>query len=178
DAAEVTKPFEGEIKLIDVNLKGCDPVGCHGCFNVCPAHAWYVPADKKIDVVKDFCIYCGACEKACHVFAIKTSRNSVRHTPLIEAPWKKDWERAITSLVDGNRALPDISRAIEVPPAPGKPLPEEAPVKLNHEFMEKVRKRIDAIKPELRNVGVRRAWERKNGGEVVRRMRRGKSLKE
>ena len=63
DAAKVTKPFDGDIELITAKLKGCDPVGCHGCFNVCPSKAWIIPRDKKIDVVRDFCTYCGHVRK-------------------------------------------------------------------------------------------------------------------
>ena len=70
-AMDIKKPFAGEIKLIEKNLARCDPLGCQACFNVCPAKCWYVDERGKAAPVKDQCIFCGACEKACPVSAIR-----------------------------------------------------------------------------------------------------------
>ncbi len=161
DAAEVTKPFEGEISLIDAKLKSCDPVGCHGCFNVCPSKAWIIPLDKKIDVVRDFCTYCGACEKACHVRAIGVKRAKARHTIIAETPWAKDWENAIMCLTSEYRNRPDISRTLHVEKAEKKSEPELIRPEVNHDFRRLADERIKKLYSLLENKKIRRAWEKK-----------------
>ncbi|MCX9011458.1 MAG: 4Fe-4S binding protein [Candidatus Methanoperedens sp.] len=160
DAAVVTKPFEGEIELIDAKLKGCDPVGCHGCFNVCPSKAWIIPADKKIDVVRDFCTYCGACEKACHVNAIGVKRKAVKHTPVIETPWAQDWKMAIASLTADDRNRPDTSRTLQVDKPERKIEPLLIRPDVNHK-LKLVEERISSVSSLLGNKAVRHAWEKK-----------------
>jgi 4Fe-4S ferredoxin len=161
DAAVVTKPFEGEIELIEAKLKGCDPVGCHGCFNVCPSKAWIIPPDKKIDVVRDFCTYCGACERACHVKAIGVKRNGVKHTPVIDTPWAQDWKKAIASLTAEDRNRPDISRTLAVDKAERKIEPPLVRPDINHK-LKLVDERITQVSSLLGNKAVRRAWEKKD----------------
>jgi 4Fe-4S ferredoxin len=158
----VTKPFEGEIELIDEKLKGCDPVGCHGCFNVCPSKAWIIPKDKKIDIVKDFCTFCGACEKACHVKAIGVKRTLAKHTSVLDMPWADDWKKAISSLTEEERARPDVSRSLhvekedkKVEPAIVKPVTDPGLRKL-------VDERIEKMSSILGNKQVRHVWERKD----------------
>ena len=161
DAVEVIKPFEGEIELIDAKLKGCDPVGCHGCFNVCPAKAWIIPPDKKIDVVRDFCLYCGACEKACHVKAIGVKRNAAKHTPVTGASWAKDWEKAIACLTSGERDRPLISRALHLEKAERKAEAAIVRPAVNSEFRKSVNERMERISSLLSSKQVRRTWEKK-----------------
>ena len=86
-AIDVLKPFQGEIKLVEKNLVRCDPLGCQACFNVCPAKCWYVDERGKAAPVKEQCIFCGACEKACPVSAIEVQRSDVRHTAIKGTPW-------------------------------------------------------------------------------------------
>lgn len=176
DAAEVTKPFGGEIELIDVKLKGCDPVGCHGCFNVCPSHAWIIPPDKKIDVVRDFCTYCGACEKACHVEAIGVKRSETHHTPLAETPWAPDWSKAIRCLVTEERGRPDISGTLHVEKAHRKIEPPMVKPSVNSEFRTLVEERIKKISSLLDKKKVRRTWEKKDAAlaaqEIKKKMTR------
>jgi 4Fe-4S ferredoxin len=167
DAAVVTKPFEGEISLIDAKLKGCDPVGCHGCFNVCPSKAWVIPPDKKIDVVRDFCTYCGACEKACHVKAIGVKRTKAKHTGLPEKSWAEDWKRAIDCLTTGERERPDISRTLSVEKEARK---KEEPIvkpEIDAGMRELIDKRIERITSVLGTKQVRRAWEKKDAEQAV-----------
>lgn len=172
DAAEVTKPFEGEIELIPAKLKGCDPVGCHGCFNVCPSKAWIIPADKKIDVVRDFCTYCGACEKACHVKAIGVKRTNTRYTPVLDAPWAQDWKKAIICLTTQDRSRPDVSRALRAEKAERKV--EQAIVRpdVNHEFRKLVEERIAKISSLMGNKLVRRTWEKKEPTVAVKEIKK------
>ncbi|MDD5472987.1 MAG: 4Fe-4S binding protein [Candidatus Methanoperedens sp.] len=161
DAAEVTKPFEGEIELIPAKLKGCDPVGCHGCFNVCPSKAWIIPKDKKIDVVRDFCTYCGACEKACHVKAIGVKRTNTRHTPVEDTPWAEDWKKAIVCLTTQERSRPDVSHTLSMEKAERKVEPVIVRPYVNNEFRKLVNERIQKVSSLLGNKQVRRTWEKK-----------------
>ncbi|MCZ7395869.1 MAG: 4Fe-4S binding protein [Candidatus Methanoperedens sp.] len=161
DAAEVTKPFEGEIELVPAKLAGCDPVGCHGCFNVCPSKAWIIPKDKKIDVVRDFCTYCGACEKACHVKAIGVKRMKTRHTAVEDTPWAQDWKKAILCLTTQDRCRPDVSHTLSVEKAQRKLEPAFVRPDVNHEFRKLVDERIAKISSLMGNKQVRRLWEKK-----------------
>jgi 4Fe-4S ferredoxin len=176
EAAEVTKPFEGEIKLIPAKLTGCDPVGCHGCFNVCPSKAWIIPADKKIDVVRDFCTFCGACEKACHVKAIGVKRTKAKHTEIADTPWAEDWKKAIICLTTKERKRPDISRTMHVEKAEKKIEPELIKPHVNHDFRKMVDKRIGKLSSLLDNKKVRLTWEKKEtasaAAEIKKKLKR------
>ncbi len=171
DAAVVTKPFEGDIELIDTKLKGCDPVGCHGCFNVCPSKAWIIPSDKKIDVVKDFCTYCGACERACHVKAIGVKRTEAKHTPVAEAPWAQDWKKAIASLTTDDRKRPDISRTLQADKAEKKIEPPLVRPDVNHK-LKLVDERISQVSSLLGDKLVRRAWEKKEPAVAMQEIKK------
>jgi len=172
DAAEVIKPFEGEIELIDEKLKGCDPVGCHGCFNVCPSKAWVIPEDRKIDVMREFCTYCGACERACHVKAIEIKRTAARCTPVIETPWAQDWKKAIACLTTDERDRPDTSCTLHVDRAERKPEPPLIRPDVNHKFRKLVEERITKISSLLGNKQVRRIWERKDSEAAAHEIKR------
>lgn len=172
DAAEVTKPFEGEIELIDEKLKGCDPVGCHGCFNVCPSKAWVIPAGKKIDVVKDFCTFCGACEKACHVKAIGVKRSSVKHTNIADTPWAKEWKTAIDCLTTKERRRADISRTLNVEKAEKKIEPPNIMPPVDQKLRRSVDEKMKDLPKILRDKSIRRAWEKKAPDTVVVEIRK------
>ena len=176
DAAEVTKPFEGEIELVPAKLTGCDPVGCHGCFNVCPSKAWIIPNDRKIDVVRDFCTYCGACEKACHVKAIGVKRMKTRHTAIEDTPWAQDWRKAIVCLTAQDRFRPDVSRTLSVGKEERKLEPPILRPDVNHEFRKLVDERIAKISFLMGNKQVRRIWEKKEpeiaAQEIRKRMKK------
>lgn len=172
DAAEVTKPFEGEIELIDEKLKRCDPVGCHGCFNVCPSKAWIIPDDKKIDVVRDFCTYCGACEKACHVRAIGVKRTGAKHTEIADTPWGADWKKAIICLSGGERGRSDISRTLHVAKAEKKVEPPNIRPEVNRALRKLVDAKIGRISSLLGDKQVRRAWEKKDSTVALKEIRK------
>ncbi len=171
DAAEVTKPFDGDIELITEKLKGCDPVGCHGCFNVCPSKAWVIPQGKKIDVVRDFCTYCGACERACHVKAIGVKRIAAKHTPVADTPWAEDWKKAILCLTTEERGRPDISRTLIVEKPERKSEPPIVRPDVNH-FREVVDERIKRVSSLLGNKQVRNLWEKKEAAVAVQEIKK------
>ena len=172
DAAEITKPFEGEIELIDAKLKGCDPVGCHGCFNVCPSKAWVIPKDKKIDVVQEFCTFCGACEKACHVEAIGVKRTSARHTPVAEKSWSHEWKEGIRSLTANERKRPDTSHTVSVEKPEKKSEPPVVKPEVNREYRKAVEERISKISGLLDNKQVRNSWEKKDVETATKAIRK------
>jgi len=129
-AIDVQKPFEGKIRLVAKNLPKCDPLGCHGCFNVCPAQCWYVDESGKIGIAEDQCIFCGACANACHCMAIDVERSGVRHTEVGDLPWASEWKDAISAIVTGEKKRPDVSAAVSPPDIEKPPLPKiEAPVR-------------------------------------------------
>ncbi|MFQ6062027.1 MAG: 4Fe-4S binding protein [Methanosarcinales archaeon] len=169
DAVELKKPFEGDISLIKRNLKKCDPIGCHGCFNICPGKAWYIPKEKeKIIGVKDnFCTFCGACVKACPYDIIEVERTYARHTSIKETPWAMEWKDAIKSLTDGKRSLPDLSKASwtkKVNEVDHKEFHEEEELDIpvvDEKKLNAVREKIKSIAPLLDNIKVRYVWERK-----------------
>ncbi|MGP8337251.1 MAG: 4Fe-4S binding protein [Methanosarcinaceae archaeon] len=168
DAVDVKKPFEGEIILVENNINKCDPQGCHGCFNVCPSHLWYVPADagKKIAIEGDYCIYCGACVNACHVDVMRVSRKKVNHTNIPDSPWASQWRDAVGYMVTSKRNNPDLTRTLEVKKmAPREYVEVEVP-EVDGALLNAARKRIEKAKPVLKNVKIRRIWECKSSDEV------------
>ncbi|MEM4576309.1 MAG: 4Fe-4S binding protein [Candidatus Nezhaarchaeales archaeon] len=79
NAIKVEKPFDGEVFMVEPNE--CDPSGCKNCINVCPINIVYVskpPSKSKMLFAKNYCIFCGACEKACPVNAIRVIRKNMR----------------------------------------------------------------------------------------------------
>lgn len=89
EGMDVSRPFQGQIRMVEKNLDRCDPLGCLACFNVCPAQCWYVDERGKAAPVEDQCILCGACEKACPVSAIEVQRSDVSHTEVKETPGQR-----------------------------------------------------------------------------------------
>ena len=168
EAVDIKKPFEGEITLVEDNIDKCDPQGCHGCFNVCPSHLWYVPADRKIAIVEDYCTYCGACVNACHLDVVKVSRSKVNHTDIPDSPWASQWRDALDSLVTAKRHHPDISHTLVV----GEELPKEyVEVELpeiDESLQKAVREHIRKVMPSLKSVKIRKMWESEPPEEVKR----------
>ncbi|MDH5816643.1 MAG: 4Fe-4S binding protein [Candidatus Nezhaarchaeota archaeon] len=86
-AIEVEKTFEGDVYMIEPN--DCDPSGCKNCINICPVKIVYVakpPSKEKMLFAKDYCIFCGSCEKSCPVDAIRVIRRSMR-IESSKSPW-------------------------------------------------------------------------------------------
>jgi len=164
EALDLQKPMEGKLSLLEDKLKECDPQGCHACFNVCPSNLWYVPKDpedpRKIAFVEDYCTYCGACVKACHVEAIKVERTAVNHTEIPASPWASQWKDAFESLKTGvrsgvDRAVPRKTETLKAQKFTGIEFPEVDEAKL-----AAVEKRLEAVMPALKNARVRKLWEK------------------
>jgi 4Fe-4S ferredoxin len=160
DAVDIKKQFEGELSLIEVNVDKCDPQGCHGCFNVCPSHLWYVPEDgAKIAIKEDYCTYCGACVNACPKDVMKVTRTKVHHTEIPDSPWAKQWRDAVDSMVTGKREHPDISRTLEVEKEEHKEHIEVELPKIDGSLLKLAKERIEKAKPLLDNVKIRKMLE-------------------
>ncbi|MDO9518340.1 MAG: 4Fe-4S binding protein [Methanosarcinaceae archaeon] len=168
DAVDVKKPFEGELVLVEGNIDKCDPQGCHGCFNVCPSHLWYVPEDtgKKIAIKEDYCTYCGACVNACHVDVMRVSRDKVNHTEIPDSPWASQWKDAVGSMVTSKRNIPDISRTLKVEKEPPREHVEVVMPEFDESLLNAARERIEKAMPALKNVKIRRTWECKPADEA------------
>lgn len=176
EAMDVKRPFEGEIRLIEKNLVKCDPQGCQACFNVCPAKCWYVDERGKAAPVKEQCILCGACAKACPVSAIDVSRSRVLHTAVAETPWASEWNEAISSILTGERQRPDVSKAVAPPEIERLPLPMPEKPKIEPELLRLVEERLKPLEPILVKPKVRQIMERETPEEasekIVERLRK------
>ncbi len=163
-AIDVKRPFEGEIRLIPRNVPKCDPSGCHGCFNVCPASCWYVDEKGGIGVAKDQCIFCGACAKACPKEVMEIRRAVVHHTPLEDTPWASEWKDAIASITTGEKNRPDVSRAV-MPPNIERPSPPKAemPV-IDSELLRLIDEALKPVAPALHKPKARYIMEREPPG--------------
>lgn len=176
EAIDLQKPMNGELNFIENNLKECDPQGCHGCFNVCPSKLWYVPTDpedpRKIAFKDDFCTYCGACVKACHLDAIKVERTDVHHTEIPDAPWATQWRDAIESLKTGvrkgvDRAVPRKTETLKAQKFMGI-----TPPGVDEKMLAAVQARLEPLMPALRSAKVRKLWETdspKNAAAAVKK---------
>jgi len=51
---------------ININSYTCIGVQCKACIKVCPTNALYW-GSGKIEIIKDLCVYCGACVLICQV---------------------------------------------------------------------------------------------------------------
>jgi 4Fe-4S ferredoxin len=185
DAVELQKPMEGDLSLIDTNLKECDPQGCRGCFNVCPSKLWYVPTDpedpRKIAFVEDYCTYCGACVKACHLDAIKLGRTDVHHTDIPDTPWAAQWRDAIASLKTGVRKGVDRAIFRETEGFKTQKFMGIEPPSVNEEMLAAVQAKIDALMPALKSAKVRKLWETdtpKNAAAAIKKRLEEKNQKE
>lgn len=102
DAIHTRKIITGVIKI---NVDLC-PEGCRYCVDACPIPGVLSIAENgKVNVNELFCVYCGACRKACPVNgAIELKRISVYHAPVKSGAWNKALER-LTSTLDMSKEL-------------------------------------------------------------------------
>jgi len=170
EAMDIKKPFVGEIKLVEKNLARCDPLGCQACFNVCPAKCWYVDERGKAAPVKDQCIYCGACEKACPVSAIEVERSDVRHTEIKETPWAEEWKQAISAIKTGERLRPDVSGAVSPPEIERQPMPAPDKPKIDAELLRLVDEALNPLEDLLKKSKVRQILEKEPAKEAIRKI--------
>ena len=173
-AIDAKKPFEGEIRLIEKKLEKCDPLGCQACFNVCPAQCWYVDERGKAAPVKEQCILCGACAKACPVEAIEVKRSGVSHTEVRETPWASEWKDALDSLITGEKSRPDISKAVAPPLLERPPLVRVEMPRVDPELLRLVEEALRPLGPALRKPRTRKILEKvkpeKASAEIMERM--------
>ncbi|HPS91499.1 MAG TPA: 4Fe-4S binding protein [Methanothrix sp.] len=170
EAMDIKKPFEGEIRLIEKNLVRCDPLGCQACFNVCPAKCWYVDERGKAAPVKDQCIFCGACEKACPVSAIQVERSDVRHTEIKETPWAEEWKQAISAIKTGERQRPDVSGAVSPPEIERQPMPAPEKPKIDEQLLRLVDEALAPLDDLLKKAKVRQILEKEPPEEASRKI--------
>ncbi len=170
EAMDIKKPFVGEIKLVEKNLVRCDPLGCQACFNVCPAKCWYVDERGKAAPVKDQCIYCGACEKACPVSAIAVERSDVRHTEIKETPWAEEWKQAISAIKTGERLRPDVSGAVSPPDVDRQPMPAPEKPKIDPDLLRLVNEALSPLEALLKKPKVRQILEKEPAKEASRKI--------
>ena len=103
---KVTKIFEGNITI--------DPdkclSGCHYCVDVCPiSGVMVVNVDGKVDIVKSYCTYCGACKIVCPVEeALTVRRVKVAHEHVRSGAWNRALER-LTSKADEVKVLKAVA---------------------------------------------------------------------
>ncbi len=170
EAMDIKKPFEGEIRLVEKNLVRCDPLGCQACFNVCPAKCWYVDERGKAAPVKEQCIFCGACQKACPVSAIEVERSDVRHTEILETPWAEEWKQAVSAIKTGQRPRPDVSGTVTPPEIERPPLPAPEKLQPNPELLRRVDEALSPLLPLLKKPKVRQILEREPADEAIARI--------
>jgi 4Fe-4S ferredoxin len=170
EAMEIKKPFEGEIRLIEKNLVRCDPLGCQACFNVCPAKCWYVDERGKAAPVKEQCIFCGACEKACPVSAIAVERSDVRHTEIKETPWAEEWKQAISAIKTGERLRPDVSGTVFPPEIERQPMPAPEKPEIDEQLLRLVNEALEPLEGLLSKAKVRQILENEPPEEASRKI--------
>jgi len=170
EAMDIKKPFVGEIKMVEKNLVRCDPLGCQACFNVCPAKCWYVDERGKAAPVKDQCIFCGACEKACPVSAIAVERSDVRHTEIKETPWAEEWKQAISAIKTGERLRPDVSGAVSPPEIERQPMPAPEKPKIDAQLLRLVNEALNPLEDLLKKPKVRQILEKEPAEEAIRKI--------
>ncbi len=173
EALTVEKPLKGKIEF--VQLEKCDPLGCKNCFNICPVKCIYPPkTEKKIDVVEDFCVFCGACEKACPEQVIKVERESYN---LIGEDTGKPWEKArirVFNLLVGKveEKPPIYERMLKVEVEAYRPPPEISEEKwgLPPEVKDLTKQRIESTIKLLKDKTPRLAFEAGNFEKVLKEL--------
>ena len=157
EGVEVKKSIEGNVVIYEGLLDDkCDLTGCKACILICPTKAWSVK-DGKLMIDEDICIFCGACENACHQNLIIVRRDKI-DVRTNETPWTEGWLKAVDRVLrkvvaEGFKA--EEVGAEEIAEALGEYIPK-AP-----EIDEKLLKKLEEIEKRLRSPKFRRNVELK-----------------
>ena len=171
-AIEVEKPFEGDVYMVEPNE--CDPSGCKNCINICPTKVVCVakpPSKEKIVFAKDYCIFCGACEKSCPVDAIRVVRRNVR-VEGSKSPWFEMSYEQFKKVLQGYRPLKPRTyhRVIKVEEAFTVP-PQPLPISQTPRGFSKVVEEINRVSELLSSVPGRVLFERREVNKLLSRLR-------
>ncbi len=144
EGVEVEKPIFGKLVVYEHLLRlKCDPTGCKACVNICPTGAWEI-REGFPTVDEDICIYCGACENACHLGLIRVVRINLR-VERNETPWTSGWLKAVERVVKRRRAEVfvaerEVREEVKMEVKVGKPEVSERLLKIVECLEEKLRK--------------------------------------
>lgn len=88
NAITITKPFEGNLELIENMEEGkiCKGESCHACLDVCPCNAVNIENGKSVTNL-DFCNLCGACVTACPQNIRILTRTDMKLTNINSDSW-------------------------------------------------------------------------------------------
>ncbi len=171
-AIEVEKPFDGDVYMVEPNE--CDPSGCKNCINICPTKVVYVakpPSKEKVVFAKDYCVFCGACEKSCPVDAIRVVRKSMR-VEGSNSPWFGMSYEQFKKVLQGYRpSKPSIyHRTVKIEEVPTA-LPQPSPIPPTPKGFDKAVEGINKVMELLSNVPGRVLFERREVDKLLSRLR-------
>lgn len=89
-AAEVSKPFEGQITTSEED----ECVGCGSCVDICSCKAVEL-VDGVAQFNQEYCVLCGACARLCPQQRITVAREDMKLTNVSSASWKATLDKII-----------------------------------------------------------------------------------